>query len=102
MAVMELSNFLENGNIVNSVNMPNVVMERSGDVRLTVIHENKPNMLSQILAVLSEKGLNVENLTNKSKKEYAYTMVDVLGNVDADIENAVSAIDGVIKVRIIK
>ena len=102
MAVNELKNFLENGNIVNSVNMPNVVMERSGDVRLTAIHDNKPNMLSQILAVLSEKGLNVENLTNKSKKEYAYTMVDIVGEVDADIIKAVNAIDGVIKVRVIK
>lgn len=102
MAINELTDYIENGNITNSVNMPNVVMERSGDTRLCVIHHNKPNMLSQILALVAEKGYNVENLTNKSKKDYAYTMLDIKGTVDDALVAAVEDVDGIIRARIIK
>lgn len=102
MAVNELTDYIENGNITNSVNLPNVKMERSAETRLCVIHENKPNMLSQILAMVADKGYNVENLTNKSKKEYAYTMLDVNGAVDAELADAVMKVDGIIRARIIK
>mgnify|MGYP002508330541 CR=1 FL=1 len=67
---------LENGNIKNSVNFPNVIMERSGVQRLCVIHRNVPAVIAQITTQLGACGVNVENMTNKSKGEYAYTMVD--------------------------
>ena len=102
MAINELTDFIENGNIQNSVNLPNVVMERSGDARLCVIHENKPNMLSQILGLVADKGFNVENLTNKSKKEYAYTILDINGKADDALAEAVEGVDGIIRARLIK
>lgn len=79
MAAMELVDYLENGNIQNSVNLPSVSMPRSGDMRITLIHRNVPSMLTQIATLISDSGINIENLTNKSRKEYAYTMVDVAG-----------------------
>ena len=87
MAAHELQDYLENGNITNSVNMPAVSMERSGEARICVIHHNIPNTLAQITSIVSGAGMNVENLANKSRKDYAYTMLDVNGKVaDAMVE----------------
>lgn len=77
MAVDQLRDFLENGNIVNAVNLPNVVMERSGRSRIACFHRNVPSMLAKISNMVSDAGLNIENLINKSKGDYAYTIVDV-------------------------
>ena len=100
MAAVELIDYIENGNIVNSVNLPEISMPRSSKTRVCVIHKNIPNMLNAITSIVSENGVNIENMLNKSRGEYAYTMLDV-----AEIDNAVSekieAIDGVIKVRVI-
>lgn len=100
MAAAELIDYIENGNIVNSVNLPEISMPRSSKTRVCVIHKNIPNMLNAITSIVSENGVNIENMLNKSRGEYAYTMLDV-----AEIDNAVSekieAIDGVIKVRVI-
>ncbi len=100
MAAMELVDYLENGNIQNSVNLPSVSMPRSGDMRITLIHRNVPSMLTQIATLISDSGINIENLTNKSRKEYAYTMVDVAGGVtESDIEK-LRQIEGMVRVTV--
>ena len=101
MAADEIKEYLENGNIINSVNMPNVTMPRSTAVRICVIHNNIPNMLSQISGIVSECNINIEKLNNQSKKDYAYTMLDVESIDDNAIEK-IKAIDGVIRVRVIE
>ncbi len=101
MAANELRDFLENGNIKNSVNFPNVVMERSGVQRLCVIHRNVPAVLANITTQLSKDGVNVENMTNKSKGEYAYTMVDVGSPVEGHIIEDIRALPGIIRLRVI-
>ncbi len=101
MAADELRNYLENGNIRNSVNFPAVSLARSGAQRLCIIHRNIPAMLANITLQLSKDGVNVENMTNKSRGDWAYTIVDVgtpvEGHVMADIQN----IPGVIRLRAI-
>ena len=101
MAANELRDFLENGNIKNSVNFPNVVMERSGVQRLCVIHRNVPAVIAQITTQLGADGVNVENMTNKSKGEYAYTMVDTGSKVDEKIIGDIRKVPGVIRLRVI-
>ena len=101
MAANQVKDFLENGNIKNSVNFPNVIMERSGVQRLCVIHRNVPAILAKITTQLSEDGVNVENLTNKSKGEYAYTMVDTGSAVDAKVIEDIRKVPGIIRLRVI-
>ena len=101
MAAKELMDYIENGNIVNSVNLPEVTMPRSGVNRFCVIHKNIPTILNQITGIISDDGVNIENLLNKSRGDYAYTMVDT-GEADIDaVATEIKAIDGVIKVRAI-
>ena len=102
MAVEELRDYLENGNIRNSVNLPAVSMERSGVMRMCVIHKNIPAMLASITTLLSKDGVNVENLSNKSKGDYAYTMVDLGTRVDESIIEDVRKLANVIRVRVIE
>lgn len=102
MAVEELRDYLENGNIRNSVNLPAVSMERSGVMRMCVIHKNIPAMLANITTLLSKDGVNVENLSNKSKGDYAYTMVDLGTPVDQSIIQDVRDLANVIRVRVIQ
>ncbi len=102
MAVKQIMDFLENGNIVNSVNFPKVTMPRSTDVRITVIHENIPNMLSQISNQLAKDGINIEGMINGSKNNVAYTVVDVTGDIGESVVKDIEGIDGVIRVRVIK
>ncbi len=101
MAANELTDYIENGNIINSVNLPNVSMPRSGNIRICVIHKNIPNMLTQILKTLAADNINVENMLNKSKKEYAYTLLDIIEGDKERIETELNAIDGVIRVRLV-
>ncbi len=101
MAARELADYLENGNITNSVNLPNVSAARTGACRICVIHRNIPTMLSQVTAAITEAGVNIDNLINKSKKDYAYTIADCDAVVGKGTEDAIAAIDGVIKVRTI-
>ena len=77
MAAQELIDYLENGNIRNAVNLPDVVMERSGQARLCCFHRNVPNMLAHISGMISKQGINIENLLNRSQGEFAYTLMDV-------------------------
>ena len=102
MAVDELRDYLENGNIRNSVNLPAVSMERSGVMRMCIIHKNIPAMLANITTLLSKDGVNVENLSNKSKGDYAYTMVDLGTEVDQAVIEDVRRLPNVIRVRVIR
>ncbi|MBQ3226061.1 MAG: phosphoglycerate dehydrogenase [Clostridia bacterium] len=102
MAADELKDYLENGNITNSVNFPNCEMAREGESRITIAHKNVPTMLSQFSALVAEKGLNILHMLNKSKKENAYTIMDIDSDVADSIADELSAIDGVLGVRIIR
>ncbi|MDD6807725.1 MAG: phosphoglycerate dehydrogenase [Oscillospiraceae bacterium] len=102
MAVFELVDYLENGNIKNSVNMPAAEMKRTAANRICVIHKNIPNMLNQITAPFTNANINIADLLNRSKGEYAYTMVDVEDEISSDIVNTIKNIDGVIRVRVLK
>ena len=101
MAADELADYIANGNIRNSVNFPAVSMPRTGEARLCVLHKNVPAVISSITTVCSEQGLNIENMTNKSRGEVAYTLIDLAGAPEADSLDKLKAIDGVIRVRII-
>ena len=101
MAVRQLQDYLVNGNITNSVNLPNVSQDWSGTARLCLIHKNVPAMLTKIMSILSDDGINVENMTNKSKKDYAYTLVDVNTRITDQVADELRAIDGIIRVRVL-
>ena len=101
MAVDQLRDYLENGNIRNSVNLPAVSQEHSGVCRLCLIHKNVPAMLASITTLLSRDGINVENLSNKSRGDYAYTIVDVNTRITDQVANELRAIPGVIRVRVL-
>ena len=101
MAVRQLQDYLVNGNIKNSVNLPNVAQEWSGISRLCIIHRNVPAMLTKIMTTLSDDCINVENMTNKSKKDYAYTLVDVNTRITDEVADELRAIDGIISVRVL-
>ena len=101
MASEELIDFIENGNITNSVNLPNVSMPRSTTMRVCVIHKNIPNMITTVTSALAKDNVNIENLMNRSKGDYAYTMLDVNECDAAAVTEHVSAVDGIIRVRVI-
>ena len=102
MAVKELTDFLENGNITNSVNLPEAIMPRSAAMRICVIHKNVPNILSRITSAVADSNANIENMLNKSKGDYAYTMLDVEPVDKQKIYDTIKAIgDDVIRIRII-
>ena len=87
--------------ITHSVNLPEVHQPRAGGKRICIIHKNEPGMISQITALTTEAGLNIENMVNKSKKNMAYTMLDATGAVDARLSEKLSSIPAVIRVRIL-
>jgi D-3-phosphoglycerate dehydrogenase len=101
MAARELDEYLQHGNIKNSVNYPNVDMPRSGVARICVLHANVPAVITKITAALSDEGLNIENMTNKSKGENAYTVVDVSSVPSPEAVSKIEAVEGVRKVRVI-
>ena len=103
MAVHQVRDFIENGNIKNSVNYPNCdagVCTTQG--RITVAHKNIPNVLSQLTALFSKDGVNIENLVNKSRGNYAYTIFDICSDSSEAVAKELAAVEGVIRVRIIK
>lgn len=103
MAVRELMNYLEAGNIVNSVNFPRTDLGPiRGTGRISIFHKNIPNMIGQITAILYENGINIENMTDKSRGEYAYGLIDVDCELSADLADKIRAIDGVSRVRLIE
>ena len=102
MAVKEVIEFLENGNIRNSVNYPNCEMGLRGEyTRITIMHRNVPNMIGQFSAILAEDGINIANMTNKSKGAYAYTMIDVENEITPEILADIQGVNDVLRVRII-
>ena len=101
MAARQLDDYLKNGNIKNSVNYPNVEMPRSAVARICVLHQNVPSILTKITAAVADEGLNIENMTNKSKGENAYTMLDVSSTPSDDAIARISAVEGINKVRVI-
>ena len=101
MAAKQLVEYIEHGNITNSVNMPNISMPRSGKYRICIIHKNVPNMLTTITTVVAKDNVNIENLLNKSRGEIAYTMLDVEDCDTETIVNHLKAAEGIIRVRVI-
>lgn len=103
MAVKELMDYLENGNIKNSVNYPNCDMGVCSTVkRIALLHNNVPNMIGQITAILAANDVNIANMMNKSKAKYAYTMLDLETEIDESVLQKLNAINGVQRVRVIK
>ncbi|MBQ9757487.1 MAG: phosphoglycerate dehydrogenase [Clostridia bacterium] len=100
MAAQELKDFLENGNIRNSVNFPNCDMGKVCGSRVTIAHKNIPSMITKISDIFAKDGINIENMMNKSKGDLAYTMIDTHSTVDGTIIADLKAIDGVIKVSL--
>lgn len=101
MAAQELIDYLEDGNIKNSVNMPNVFMHRTGKVRVTVIHKNQPNMIATITDTISKDGVNIASFEDKNRGEIAYSIIDCDNAVSDRIANDINSIEGVIRVRVI-
>jgi len=97
----QLKDFLENGNIKNSVNFPQVKMPRIGGYRMAIANSNVPNMVGQISSILAETGHNILDLLNKSRGDLAYTLLDVDTEITEDVVNQIKAIDGVLSVRTI-
>ncbi len=99
MVAEQLADYLENGNILNSVNFPNVSMPRESAYRVAIANANVPNMVGQISSVLAGAGLNIHNMVNKSKGDMAYTLVDVDSAVTAAVMQHLAAIAGVLAVH---
>lgn len=102
MAAQELRDFLENGNIKNSVNYPSCDMGVKDKTRITIMHRNIPNMIGQFTALLAKDNVNIDDMTNKNSGAYAYTMMDVDSEVGAEVVDGLEAIEGVLKVRVIE
>ena len=101
MAARETIDYLENGNVTNSVNFPDVSFARADGARLCVLHENKVGMLGRMTDIVVSEGLNIENLVNKARGEIAYTIMDFAGELPAKVSEEIKTIDGVIRVRVI-
>jgi D-3-phosphoglycerate dehydrogenase len=101
MVAEQVQDYIENGNILNSVNFPEMIVPRTGESRLCVVNLNVPNMVGQISAIIAEAGLNIVDMTNKSRGEIAYTLVDLSSKIDGDTVSKIGEIEGVLKVRAI-
>ena len=102
MAAEELVEYLENGNIRNSVNLPTVVMPRGeGYDRLCIIHRNIPNMITLLTGALSAQGVNIESMQSQSRKDYAYTILDVSGKVEPGISEKLEENEGIVRARVL-
>lgn len=103
MAVQEVIDYIENGNITHSVNYPDCNMGVcTGVARIAILHKNIKNMIGQYSSVLGEAGVNIADMTNKSRNDYAYSLLDLDAPISAEVVEKLAAIDGVLKVRVIK
>ncbi len=102
MAARQLVDFLELGNITNSVNFPNVSIPHTGDYRICIFHKNVPAILSSISTIISNANINIENLVNRSRGDYAYTLIEVKGEVPDACVRAIEAGSGILRVNVIK
>jgi len=102
MAVEQLKSFLENGNVVNSVNFPTCEMERNRKCsRLTVANKNIPNMVGQITTILAAGKINIADMLNRAKGDYAYNIIDAEGTIDPEVMKSLLGIEGVIMARLL-
>jgi D-3-phosphoglycerate dehydrogenase len=101
MVAEQVKDFLENGNIRNAVNFPDVVVPRESAYRLVVANANVPNMLGQISTAMAEAGLNIHDMVNRSRADYAYTVVDLDSPVPESVRQKVASIEGVLMARIV-
>jgi D-3-phosphoglycerate dehydrogenase len=101
-AVLELKDYLENGNINNSVNFPNCDMGICDSPRIAIFHKNVANMISQFTTVLGGSGYNISDMTNKSKGDYAYTLIDLEDSITDELEEKMQSIEGVVRVRVVR
>ncbi len=99
MVADEVSDYLENGNVTNSVNFPGVYMARTEGHRIGIVNSNVPNMVGQISTAMAGAGLNIIDLLNKSKGDIAYTLADVDKEIPQDVIDKIASIDGVLAVR---
>lgn len=97
----QLQDYLENGNVRNSVNLPNLSLERKGEARLAIVNRNLPDRVGRISHVLGEKGVNIVHMMNESRGDLAYTLLDVEDPIDAETFEAIAAVDGVLRSRIL-
>lgn len=102
MGANELIEYLENGNIINSVNLPNVEVPKTSPTRICVIHLNKPTMISSITSIISSEGVNIDNFTDSNRVNYAYGIIDINGDIDNQAIKKLKELDGVIRVRVIR
>lgn len=98
MAADQIMEFLENGNIVNSVNYPSVSMPKTDAKRLVIMHKNIPNMISHVTTTLAQQNINIENMANRSRNDYAVTLVDTYADVSDDTVSVIAAMEGIIRV----
>lgn len=101
MAANQLMDFLENGNILNSVNYPHIKMARNGGTRITFTNKNVPKVLGNVLAVLADSELNVVDMVNKSRNDIAYNIIDIEGDFDDSLQAKIAEVEGVVHVRLI-
>ena len=102
MAASQLKDFLTNGNIKNSVNFPTCEMDNTGKNRLIIANKNIPNMVGQITTYLASQKINIADMINRHREDYAYNIIDIEGDVDDSILNNLKTIEGVIMVRYIQ
>ncbi len=101
MAARQIYDYLENGNIKNSVNLPDVQLNRMGESRICVIHRNVPKVINNMLEFISNKNINIEHMINKPRGEYAYTMIDTGTKLNGDIKASIEKMENVLKVRVL-
>jgi len=97
----QLRDYLENGNVRNAVNLPSLSLERKGDTRLAIVNRNLPDRVGQISRALGQKDVNIVHMVNESRGDLAYTLLDVEGAIDAGTAEAIAAIDGVLRARVL-
>ena len=102
MAANELIDFIESGNIKNSVNFPEAVIPHTGDARLCIFHKNVPAMVAQISTIVSDYKMNIANMINCSKKDNAYTLIEINGEVADEAVEKIKALENIIRLRVIK
>ena len=102
MAAHELMDYIENGNIKNSVNFPDASLPQSGDYRLCVLHKNEPGIVAKLATVVADEKLNIANMINKSKGEYAYTIIEINGSLPKTSVEKVASLENIIRTRVIE
>jgi len=102
MAINQMRDYLEYGNIINSVNYPDCSIPYSGKVRVCLLHKNVPNVVAYATGILGKNNINIDNMLNKSKGDFSYTIIEVDHDIDNNVKNDLNNIDNVILVRVIK